>query len=326
MFIFKGVAMADTIEKYTEPKTQMAHYVPLKYVETPGTLPPRILDLKFIADPFYPPEAILQPYSPINIQFVFNKKHFVERTPPTNFYVQVEDIDTGLTKKFVSSVKDMPFKLWEKQDLVYNKYIASKDENIEEPENGVTNSRVFITPLNEHGAGPTSIFILPFKELIPIDKYTQNEYPITFFVNKYWDVVMHYPDDKTKQSKVIFIYFNIDKETVEKDKAKLSEKEWYYTTPKNNYQEINEYNYRWVINDQNEFLKYSHMGWSNMTEREQEFMKILMEIMTPIYQYYLSERGIEFDDPHVMKFYFEHPKDRGDSLILYFMKGSPWQI
>ena len=314
----------------TQKILRIKGYQDKKYVSVPGTKPPRITDLKMHVNPFIPFESVLVDRSPFNLKLVYDRKDFRRRTPPDGYYVEATDIDRCTTNNFYMHENDKPFHLQDKSDLIYKLY---KEElyNPDLPDedqipNSIINARLTITPINGNGAGPTSSFILPVRGLVGIDHRDLNQYPVTFFLNKYWNLFTPFPDDKYKQSKTMFIYLDVPEEVVESDKEKLLQPEWRVTTPHNNWKEISFNNYRWVINDQNQYTKLSADGWSFMTPDEIEFISTIIKVLSPLYKQELAIKKKDFNDPHVVKFLVPHPKDESDSIYIYIMKSSPWKL
>jgi len=297
----------------------LSHFVNKPFNKSVGTLPPKITDLKIWVDINTFKDNYSLTDSPIRLRFVYNKTNYLNRTPPFKFFIEIQNIDTGETKNYIQLESDKPYKLWEK-------YQESGDyKPIDSIDNSIVNAKLIITPINEHGVGPNSIFILPVKEIKIIDLLMTNDYPL----NILFENNLHYvfPVDQPKiKPRVMYIYFGNSKKSIEQDHKMSYDDKWFITTPFDNWIDIQKNTNRWLIDEDNSYLKYNENGWKYIDENEISFINNIISTVRPLYQEDLTERGLDFADNHIFKIMFPHPKDKWDNMYIYFIRGSRWQI
>jgi len=309
---------SNTLQKY-----KLEGYVPNPYVKTQITLPPKIADLKFWVDPNTYKDFYALPVSPIQLRFVFGPSS-KERSAATEFHLNLENVDTGEVKHYVIYADEMPFRLWEKYEEAYTNYTNGSGEiNVEEIPNSIVNARVIITPMNAAGLGPNSVFFIPSKGLVKIDSWMQNKYPVTDLLRQHSHLL--FPEEKKLNPKVMYIYLNTPDYVIERDKEELFQSKWWRTTPFNNWEDINNATIRWQINDNNINKKLTST-WEEQTEEEIEFLNLLIKTLKPLYMEDLTQRKIDFSQPHIFKCGVPNPFDDKDTFVIYIMKEASWQI
>jgi hypothetical protein len=294
-----------------------------------GTTPPKVLEMKWWLEPEILKDHYISPISPICMSFVFNKKDALERTPAKQYHIEIQNIDTGEKKYFLMDADKKPYNLWEKYQEAYTN-LANDDGNpieLEEIPNSKINARLIITPLNTYGSGKNSIFIIPSKNLYSINIFMINDYPTNVILLNNWHYFMPEPNNERIQPKYMFIYLNQDKAEIEKDADDFLDNKWITTTPYKNWEEINLKTYRWLINNNNEYHKYNKdVGWKSLELEEINFIDDIMKSFKDIYRQFLTDNSLEFNDPHIFKLCIPNPKDEKDSIIIYVIKGTRWQI
>jgi len=307
---------------------KLAGFVPRPHVKIAGTLPPKVTDVKFWVDPTVFKDHYVLPTSPINMRFLYNKENALKRTPPTEFHIQVQDMASNASKYYTQRANEKPYKLWEKYEEAYTNYVNGTGEfEIENIPNSIVNARLIITPINEQGIGPNSVFILPVSGGEVIHYKMLNEYPISQHLKNNWDYIHPNPRDNAVEPRWLFFYLNTPTSIVENDHLNFQDEKWKVTTPHDNWKEINAKSYRWLIDDGNVYMKYNDRGWIDTQNNENVFIDQMFKIIQPIYRKFLTEHNLHFQDPHVFKLLIPHPlRDKNDMLVLYFMKGVSWQL
>lgn len=302
-------------------------YVPKPYVSTVGTLPPKVTDLKPWVDPNAFKDFYILPSSPIRMKFVLNKGDAGARTPASEYHVKIENIDTNEVKHYVLDADDKPFKLWEKYEEAYTNYVNGTGEiDIDNIPNSIVNGRMTISPMNENGIGKSSVFILPMAGIVPVTTWMINDYPITSVFEDHWNEFLPEPENPQIKPRYLFIYLNTQAEVIEKDHEEYQNDEWFQTTPFRNWREINRKTPRWRVDDYESYEKYDHNGWSTMTLNEIQFIDRVLGVISPLYREDLTDRHIDFSEPHIFKAMVPNPFDYEDSIYIYVMKGVSWQI
>ncbi len=280
------------------------------------TPPAKVQDMKFYSEYADPNEDLYWNPEKVLFSFTFYEDEKEARSDPELFLIQSENLDTGEIQNFTQLYDKPYYRYWQRQD---------EDGADVDTSEYIINARVTITPVNDFGEGETSSFILPFKDLV-WTRSKDNQAQETFSVlNRDWSLFSEDPTQRKSRPKLMYIYLDVDESIIEQDRIRLGTPQWEFDSIANNSDEINQNTYRWSVSDQG-YRKLDRDGWDNMIQEEQTFITDLIQTMLPAYRDYLNIYGITQDKPHVFKMAIENPEDTRDTIIIYMMKGSQWEV
>jgi hypothetical protein len=297
---------------------KIENYVPRPYIPVANTNPPQIIDLKFRGVTDYINDGLYYGFDTVEISFAFLQGDMDSRSAPTMYHFDIEDLETGIRKGYLMKANDRPYIYWQKASTV-------EPEEIEEVENGIVNARIYITPINDFGKGPTSSFLMPMKNLKFISRWTLNLNPAHLILSKYWHLFSVNPEEKFNRPKTIHIYMDVADELILLDKEKLSQDD-YAVNCIGNWKEVNNQLFRWVIGEESNRKLDPSNNFIEMTEEENTFISLLLDSINDRYYTYLNSAGIRYGEPHVFKIAVMNPRDHDDSIIIYLMKGKRWEM
>jgi len=314
-------------------------YVPTPYVQKSRTPPPAAYDFKFIPIDINKINDIFGQDN-IKFSFTFKKSETQSLYPAYEFLIDAVDLDyvnedgenkpSEYLKSFVQKAEKPIYIFWdrgaESNKLIYVQNPAMT--RILPITNYGENMRIYVTPINDYGRGKTTTFLFPLKNLFFVlsgDTYN-NPYVI---LSHYWHLFSETPEDRKNRPKVMYMYLNVEKEIVENDRTLLS-LPMYQFTSLTDYKYINDHTYRWLIN-QSGYFKLSFDGWTESTEEEQEFIYEFLQSLISLYHdnlenYNLSSEEQRITRQSVLKVGIENPRDPDDTIIIYFMEGTSWQM
>jgi len=285
------------------------------FIKTIGTVPPKVTSIKWSIDLNTFKDRYVLPWSPIILRVSSPNISTKDRTPAENYHIRLMNIDTKETKSFICSADEI--RLWERYEEYSDNDFVDPDtlKSLEQ------NLRVTVTPMNDNGLGPNSVFILPLANLISIGPNGVNNYPFeTIFLN-YWD---NYCSEGIKPN-YMFLYLDTNQETIESDYNNYLKEEWFVTTPLKNWDKINKSTKRWSVSSSGQYQTFNGV-WNEMSSREIGFIDELRKYIGPIYQQHLTDKGISETDKTILKISFPDPMDQYNSIIMYVMKGTSWRI
>ena len=297
---------------------QIKNFMPRPFIPVADTNPPQIIDLKFRLATTYINDGWMYGFDTVEISFAFEADEMKNRSEPKMYHLDIEDLDTGARKGYIIMAADRPYMYWQRA--------AETEPGMEDSvEGGIINGRVYITPINDFGQGPTSSFLMPMKDLLFIDRYSINRHSVSLVLASYWELFSLTPETKFNRPKSMHIYMDVSIDDVLLDKEELSKDEYAYNTI-GNWNDINQQMYRWVIN-KGPMQKLNELDqFVDLTEKESEFIVKLLDSFNEIYRFYLNSNRIPQGNPHVFKLAVMNPRDHDDSIIIYFMKGKRWEI
>jgi len=309
------------------PDKKRNAFIPEPIIRVDKTTPPKAMDIKYYAE--YPDEfdddAVNLEF--INFSFTFFESDASQRSPAYSFLIDIKDLETGEVKSFMQLRNKPKYRYWQRSAEIKkqkeNEEITGEEDS-REIRGAVVNARIYVTPVNDFGRGKTSTFILPFKNLSFTRSTNNMENLPNSILTKYWPLYSDTPYDRKNRPKIMYIYIGTSFADVELDKILLNESEYYFDSL-TNYQTINSLTYRWVIHDDG-YYKLDNTGWHSALTEEQEFIETLVESMLPDYRDFLTASGTDFGEPHVYKVAVENPMDPQDTIIIYLMKDTRWQL
>lgn len=296
-------------------------YAPTPVVKQATTPPPKVVALKFHVAPSSPLDGDIMNFEFIELGFGYQESDKDGRSAASAFRIDIQDLDTDITKSYIQYAFNTPYYYWQRSvDNITDGQITDT-----EAAGGIVNARVTVTPVNDKSTGLRSTFILPLKDMDYITKDSWVTNPTTHVLAKYWHLYSMTPEEVYNRPKVMHIYMDTPREDILLDKEELNDTKWRYNTY-GDYQEVNQEMFRWVIEDDNVFTKLVYDEFITMQSEEIEFIEYLLESINDRYRRYVANSGLEPSDPVVFKIAVENPRDHDDSIIIYIMKGSRWQI
>ncbi len=297
-------------------------YLPKTQRKRAFTLPPKIYDMKYYSE-YSDDNSYFWNVDPILFSFTFDIEDR-DLSPAYEYLIEIENLDTGVKKSFVQ-LQDAPFyRFWERQPEVYTESPLGGDE-IELEKEAIVNSRVVITPVNEIGEGPQSVFFLPFKDLVwTRSKYDKGEYLTFSYLKKNWKFFSETPNIRANRPKIMYIYLDTPESDIVDDRVFLNHPQWAYDSL-TNYKLINNATFRWLVPEEGQHRKLTKDGWRNSTQEEQVFITELVQTMLPHYRAHVATNDLEFRDPFVFKMAVENPTDAHDTIIIYLIKKTRWR-
>jgi len=295
------------------------NFLPQPVIPKAFTLPPQIIDLNFKLAATNINDGWDYGFDTVEISFVFDTNEMGNSSSPKMYYLDISDFENVENRKgYVIMADQKPYRYWQR--------LIEAEPGMEDTINGgIVNGRLKITPINDMGAGPTSSFLMPMKNLNFIDRFIINENPATLILAKYWHLFSLTPEEIFNRPKVMHIYLDVPKEDVLFDKALLNN-EAFAVNMIGNWKETNQQMYRWIINE-NENLKLNENNkFIQFTEEETEFIDLLLDSINDIYRSYLNSNGLSYGEPNVFKIAVINPRNHNDSIIIYLMKGKRWEI
>lgn len=318
--------------KYIDPKVPFGRVGAV----VPGSPPPAVTSIRYWYDDSIAPARDIIDDDPIKIEFQFNKNELEYQSNPTHLKIILEEINTKNRINYTINLNsEEPFKLWQRsEDVNYVKRRFFKNPDIdneiydaEYPYDPIINTRMIIQSVNPYGYSRRSVFILPLKDVRIIPLNLLNMYQITPLLQTYWSrFILPEPENPTILPNTLYVYMDVDKETLEYDREQSLKDEWFYTNPWGNWKETNLKTFRWLINDNLEYKKLTADGWYTPTSDEILFIKQLYQNVLPAYRDFLDEKGLSFEDEHIFKLMIPHPLDNYNSFFIYFIKGTSCRI
>jgi hypothetical protein len=309
-------------------KLRISAFIPKPHVSTIGSPPPKVTDISFYISRLADADVESFKKSPVLLNFKSNKHQIAEKTPATRFHIEIQILDYKVKWTYIQKAADKPYHLFDRTEENHDRYLDSikNDTPYEELPYSSSNTRMVITPINEHGLGPNSVFFLPLSSLRYLSEYNLNHNPITGYLQDKAHLFLPDANDRSLMIKNMFIYLDTDKPIIEQDRLDYLDNKWKYTTPYNNWREINSKNFRWCIHQKQNYDKLTEDGWQELNKEEIEFIDNVIYILKTEYRTFLSERGSSFGEPHVFKLAVPHPFIEKDTLIIYIMKGMKWHL
>jgi len=299
-------------------------FIPEPLMQQATTLPPKAYDIKFYAEYPDPYDAFYADPEKINFSFTF-KREDKDRSPAYEFLIEILNLETGIKKTFVQLAEEPIYKFWQRQAEVYTKILDEEERPVSIVEEAIVNSKITVVPVNDFGKGESSVFFMPFKDLF-FTRSKSNEISRAFLVlNHYWHLFSEKPNERLNRPKIMYIYIGTPHNIIEHDKWLLSQPEWQFTSLTDS-RYINDQTYRWSVQDDGYFKLNANGWWQENTVEEKEFIDELVDAMLPIYRNFLTEKQLNMSGPHVFKMAVENPTDNKDTIIVYLMRNSRWQL
>ena len=295
----------------------IGNYMPRPVIPKATTKPPKIIDLKFRDSTKYINDDEYFGFDTVEISFAFIQGEMDSSSAPKMYHFNIVNLDTGESKGYIMRADDRPYLYWQKASTV-------EPDEISRVDNGIVNARVYITPINDFGNGPTSSFFMPMKGLDFISRWSLNTNPAHLILSKYWHLFSVNPTDKYNRPKVMHIYLDVSEEDIRIDKEKLFQ-ERFAVNCIGDWQQVNQELYRWFIGDTNKKLDEND-NFVELTEEENEFISLLIDSINDRYRAYLNHFNIKYGEPHRYKIAVMNPMDHEDSIIIYLMKGQRWEM
>ncbi len=295
--------------------------IPTPLVKVCDTIPAQIVDMKIYPLKINPFDITRETSENIMFEFTYSE-HGLEQTLPTHFLIELFDIDTQESKSSMISAVDGPYSLW----TGFFEWWVNMEKELEDTVDNMdlSNYRAKVTPINDAGVGPSSIFFIPFRDTLIENSssgpcFYRND---TIVLN--WSLFSETPDERKNRPKVMHIYLDVTEDEVLNDRDLLSQDEYHFTGV-GNWRTTNELQYRWLLNDSGS-RKLTGTGWVDCTQQEEEFIVQLLKDMQPTYMHELAVRGLAYGDPIVFKALVENPTDNKDSIQIYLMKETTWEL
>jgi len=284
-------------------------HLPTPFNKISTTPPPKILDLKFQPASGYSDDGDIMNFDFIELNFLIGKVDKSVRSASQQYLIESRDLETGDFRSYIQDARNKPYILWQ-QTL----------ENI----SGI-NAKIKITPINDFSSGKSSIFFLPLKNMNYIENANINRNPTTLVLAKFWHLFSPVSDEIINRSKIMYIYLDTNPDDVLLDKQLLNNNDWNQTTL-GHWRIRNQLTYRWILYE-NTFQKLNeYNSLIDMTEEEIIFIRNILNSFNDIYMQYININQIDIGEGHIFKISVENPRDHLDSIIIYVMKGTRWQI
>ena len=307
----------------TDTGDGVQYYAPTLASSNVTTLPPRIIDLKLHVFPSSPGDLAYFQFDYIIMQFVYGSDAN-ELNPPSQFFIESKDLETGKTRGYVMNADQLPYQYWQRSIEDKNLDIIQGKIDPLPLGKSVFNARVRITPLNAKGKGFSSIFFIPSENLLFIENVNQELNPASLVLGKFWDLFSVTPEERYNRPKQMHIYLNVSDDDIKKDKELLGTDDYKYTALGDSKQ-INQQMFRWSVSES--FTKLNQYDeFVDMSPREIEFINYLMDAINDVIFADTSFRGLGFNDPAVFKIAVENPRDHDDSIIIYVMRNTRWKM
>jgi hypothetical protein len=296
-----------------------ANLVPRPLLRQSDTPPPKIVDLKIYSIGTDPNDTIDSTLENIMMEFTYSEEVLAASTP-TQFLIESYDMVNDVVHNSILYATTGPYYLFtnsfEKKERILNG---------EESEIVLSNYRIQITPMNDSGNGPRSIFFVAHNDIyvdhIPWNKCTY----LNDTLSKYWHLFSETPNNKKNRPKVLHIYLEVEDSVIENDKAILSNANWNRTCI-GDWVNTNAYQYRWSLNEDGYLKKLTYDNWWAATAEEEKFIQELLRSIRTLYLKNLVSKGLNFGDNVIFKTLLQNPLDKNDSIILYVMKGLAWEL
>lgn len=299
-------------------------YVATPDLPTATTPPPKVMALKFHTAWVHPNDSDVFDFDTVLLDFVYAAIDKENRSNADQFHIRIRDLDTNVVKSYMQNSFEYPYQFWQRS--VEKRANADADDPEAEVDGAIVNARVTITPVNHKGVGKRSTFLLPLKDLAFINPATSEKNPTSLILAKFWHLYSKTPEDIYNRPKQIHIYVDVDDEIIVADKARQNEDDYRYNTI-GNYKEVNQEMYRWTIKDREVYQKLDDTDvFQDMSEEEKEFMDRLVQSVFDQYNFTNASRAKRVSDPDIFKIAVENPRDHSDSIIIYIMKGTSWEL
>ncbi len=297
-------------------------FPPEEHLKRSSTNPPKIYDMKYYSEYIDPNDDFNWNPEKVLFSFTFSQTDSMMRSPAYEFLIEIENLDTGVIKSFVQLADVYAYRFWQRQAEFYTE--SPESDEIDLLTESIVNSRIVVTPINDFGNGPTSTFVLPFRDLI----WTRSKDNIaegTFSVmNTNWDLFSVTPRLRLNRPKIMYIYLDVPEEDILADRILLGQPEWSFDSLSDSGQ-INSLTYRWSINNNTHKVLRTD-GWFDQTQEEKTFLIDLIQTMLPAWRDYLTRKELAFSDGSIFKMGIENPYDNRDTILIYLMKGTRWQL
>ncbi len=300
-------------------------YPPQQQRKQATTLPPKIFDIKYYSEYTDPNDSWYQLVENILFSFTFDQKDQEgpeSKSPAYEFLIEIENLNTGVVKNFIQLFDAPYYRFWQRQAEVYTE--SPMGSEIDLATESVVNSRITVRPINDYGYGITSTFILPFKDLVWTRSKTNQEEGTFSILNSNWGLFSDTPEDRNNRPKIMYIYLDVPEEVIDIDRKRLSTPKWAFDSLTDS-TEINNATYRWSVSG-TDYRKLSNTGWRDMDSEEQQFIIDLIQTMLPEYRTYMTDYQLAADESMIFKMAVENPRDNRDTIIIYLMKGKPWEL
>ncbi len=285
------------------------------------TTPPKAQDIKFYSEYVDPIDDFNWDPEKVLFGFTFYDQEQQDRSPAYQFLIEIENMDTGVIKNFVQLYNKPYYRFWQRQAETYTE--SPPEEEIDLAEEAIVNGKITVVPVNDFGPGETSVFFLPFRDLV-WTRAKDNQAQQTFAVLKSnWHLYSETPEERNHRSKIMYIYLDVSENLIELDRTKLSQPEWYFDSL-TDYKIINDRAYRWLVQG-SEYKRLDRNGWHTSTQEEEQYITDLVQTMLPSYREHLIANELTPADPFVFKMAVENPQDNKDTIIIYLMKETRWQ-
>lgn len=315
--------MQNNATKYKAP-----YGVPKSLVPVATTPPAKVVALKFHILPGNPNDTDDMGFDFIEFTFVSYDDETALRSPPSEYFIEVFNLETEITKAYVQYVGEPPYIYWQRarENFLdsYNSDTPEDERHFKEVDEGVVNGRLCVTPYNEVGQGVSSKFIMPMKNLEFITTTSITTNPTNLILAKFWHLFSKTPDRVKNRPKQMHIYIDVPVEDVILDIEKLNEDEYQYSTIGSS-RVTNSEMFRWVIEDDS-MKKVTSDNIDDMSLEEIEFIRRIIDSFNDVYRQSINKQDLGQGDPHVFKVAVENPRDHKDSIIIYLMKGQRWEI
>ncbi len=74
------------------------------------------------------------------------------------------------------------------------------------------------------------------------------------------------------------------------------------------------------------YMRKDASGWVYMSQPEIDFVESMQDFSRKEYEKFRLKNGLTLVDPYILKFIWKHPTSTKQSLVIYFMEGSRWQL
>ncbi len=282
--------------------------------------PNKIIDLKFYFLPTNPIDVV--DFEDRLQMRVVSLNYPQERNVPTHLVFEATDLETGDLQNFIIDVSQEKYAFWEKFAQKLKEVFDGTDET---PDFAFSNYRLVVTPVNNMGEGPNSVFFLPLKNTI----VEFNLAGPTFYRNdnffKNWPLFSPTPNEIKYRPKVMHIYLNVEQSDIEADKILLGEEQWKFTGI-GNWQITNQNQYRWLVTDEHISKLDENDTWLFANKQEEEYITFILEDVSSFYRQEMDRRNLLPGDPFVFKMAIMNPMDKYDIIFLYIMKEMRWEL
>ena len=260
----------------------------------------------------------------IKITFLFNDLDLIDRSVPDRFKVRVRNMETGFEKTLITQ------------------------NNIEIPMTELNgDTEIFVTSINSFGSSPESKFILPLTDIIFLDADSNG----AITIKNNLSTIKRTRDDFGIKPRWILFYRNVSFQDIQDDFTLLTSVNPNSQTGSISSEDkfLNQEFYGEIRQDEAlvmdhqfdtfdpeddfgfnpeglYYMKYSATGWIFQPASEIAFIEEFKEAIIEQYINFLSKKGLTRESNVVLKFILTHPDKNQDSIILYLMEGTRWQL